>query len=1271
MDFFKIKEDWVKRDVVNIYPDFIVCKTKDLMIRGKSFYAIWDEKNNIWSTSEFEVQRLVDEELHKYYEENKERLIGAKVVIKTMNSYSSNSWKSYKQYLTSMSDNFKQLDNTIIFSNNEIKREDYSSKRLNYPLMKGSIKSYDKIIGTLYSPSEREKIEWAIGAIISGDSKKIQKFLVFYGDPGTGKSTILEIIQKLFDGYYSMFEAKTLASSNNMFSTEQFKTNPLVAIQHDGDLSKIEDNSKLNSIISHEEILINEKYKSAYPMRSNSFLLMATNKPVKITDAKAGLIRRLIDVRPTGEKLDQDEYFEAMEQVEFELGAIAYHCLEVYKELGKNYYSHYKPTDMMYKTDPFFNFVEDNIDILGKPEGVSLKQAYNLYKQYCDETNATYKLQMYLFREELKNYFKTFKDVTRIDGIQIRSYYTGFIQSKFIRGDEPVNDFKPKKKTSWIDLKEQDSLLDDICKDCKAQLANDKGVPNKKWENCKTTLNDISTKELHYFIPEDNHIVIDFDIKDENGNKSLEKNIEAASKFPETYAETSKSGGGLHLHYIYDGDPSELSRIYDDNIEIKVFVGNSSLRRKLTMCNDIPINHISSGLPLREVKNNMVNFEQLKSEKVLRSMIKKNLNKEYMGATKPSIDFIEKLLNEAYESGMCYDVTDLRQAVLIFAMHSSNNADYCITRVNHMKFKSEDQAMTDSDDGPIIFYDIEVFPNLLLINWKKQGKGNPMVRMINPTPNEIEELVKHKLVGYNCRRYDNHIIYARMMGYNNMQLYKLSQKIINSKKGEKNDAFFGEAYNLSYTDIYDYTTKKQSLKKWEIELGIHHQELGLPWDEPVPEEKWEQVAEYCDNDVYATEAVWDATTADFTAREILVGICKHSGIDCCVNDTTNSLTTKIIFGNNKKPELEYTYLEEEFPGYEFIECGEDKKPHNMYRGEDAGFGGYVYANPGVYENVALLDIASMHPHSILAMNCFGEYTVRFKDLVQARIYIKHKEFDKAREMLGGALEPYLKDESMAKQLSNALKIPINSVYGLTSASFPNAFRDIRNKNNIVALRGALFMMTLRDEVVAKGYEVVHIKTDSIKIANTDQSIIDFCMDFARKYKYEFEHEATYEKICLVNGSTYIAKYSQDDVNGSHKGEWTATAAQFQQPYVFKTLFSHEPIEFKDMCETKEVKGSLYLDFNEKLPEDEHDYRFVGRIGEFCPIKEGCGGAQLMRFDNEKYSAAVGTKGYRWLESEMVKELGKEDMIDKSYYVKLVDDAVHDISQYCDFEWFVA
>ena len=395
------------------------------------------------------------------------------------------------------------------------------------------------------------------------------------------------------------------------------------------------------------------------------------------------------------------------------------------------------------------------------------------------------------------------------------------------------------------------------------------------------------------------------------------------------------------------------------------------------------------------------------------------------------------------------------------------------------------------------------------------------------------------------------------------------------------------------------------------------------------------------------------------------------------NDTTNSHTTRLIVGNDRNPQSKFIYtdLSKQFPGYRYDSKGIPKEEYldekqivngkSIYMGEDPSEGGYVYAEPGIYTNVALLDIASLHPSTAIILKVFGEeYTANFAMIKQIRIYIKHKEYDKVREMFDGKLAKYLTSDEDAKALSYALKIAINSVYGLTSAKFPNKLKDPRNVDNIVAKRGALFMINLKHEVQKRGFTVAHIKTDSIKIPDATPEIISFVMDYGKQYGYDFEHEATYEKMCLVNDAVYVAKYKD--------GEWTATGAEFQYPYVFKKLFTKEKIEFKDYCETKAVsKGALYLDMNENLPEDEHNYKFVGRVGEFVPIAPGNGGGVLYRVADDKYYAATGTKGYRWLDSETVKLHKWEDRIDKSYFENKIDEAVNHIKEFGDFEWFVS
>lgn len=1297
LDFLLISTRSKKQGVVEVYPKFVIKKSKDLMIRGGDFYAVWIEDRGLWSTDEQDALYLIDQALDAYANDYKQKTSDTVITLHLWDAGSGmiDAWHKYCQ--KQMRDNFHMLDEKLIFLNTPTNKKDYASKKLNYSLEPGSIDAYEKIISTLYSPEERHKIEWAIGSIIEGDSKTIQKFVVFYGSMGTGKSTILNIIQQLFEGYYSVFDAKALGSSSNSFALEPFKNNPLVAIQHDGDLSKIEDNTRLNSLVSHEMMTVNEKFKSAYSNRFKCFLFMGTNNPVKITDGKSGLIRRLIDVSPSGNKLKPKEYKAAVKQVSFELGAIASHCHEVYLD-DPGAYDDYIPVAMLGASNDFYNFIVDNYHIFKKDDGTTLKAAWEMYKVYCDEAKVPFSLSKMKFKEELKNYFWDFKErFVAEDGSRVRSYYTGFRTDKF---ENEIEDPKiPREEKPWIQFNSTESIFDKECADCFAQYASSKETPSKKWDDVTSTLKDLDTTKLHYVKVPENHIVIDFDIPDEKGEKSLERNLAAASSWPTTYAELSKSGAGIHLHYVYTGDVTRLSRVYDDHIEVKVFNGKSSLRRKLTKCNDIPIATINSGLPLKEDAK-LINKDVVQTEKGLRTTIKKCLNKEVHPNTRCNVDFINDILTKAYDSGISYDVSDMKNAVIAFAAQSTNQSDYCIKLVNRMKFKSDEPSVNKEDESAdLVFYDVEVFPNLFLVNWKIAGEGKPVVRMINPKPSEIEDLLRFKLVGFNCRRYDNHMLYARMIGYTTEQLYELSQKIINTKKGTKG-VFFGEAYNLSYTDIYDFASagNKKSLKKLEIEMGIHHQELGLPWDQPVPEERWIEVAEYCDNDVIATEAAFNYLKADWTAREILADLAGMT-----VNDTTNSLTTKIIFGNNKKPQGSFCYrdmskpvtaLDPEveaflnmacpemmqaatdesylpyFPGYKF-EGGK-----STYREEEVGEGGYVYSEPGIYFDVALLDIASMHPHSLIAECLLGvQFTKAFRDIVEGRVSIKHEAWDEVSHMLDGKLVPYIqkvKDgELTSKQLADALKTAINSVYGLTSASFDNPFHDPRNKDNIVAKRGALFMIDLKHEVQKRGFTVAHIKTDSIKIPNATPEIIEFVMDFGKRYGYTFEHEATYERMCLVNDAVYIAKYK----DGKHAGEWTATGKQFAVPYLFKTLFSKEPIEFDDVCETFSVSSALYLDMNERLPEGEHNYQFIGKVGQFCPIKPGCGGGELVREGvdkdgNTKYDSASGAKGYRWLESEMVRVLGKEEDIDRSFYGKLVDDAVESISQYGDFEQFV-
>jgi hypothetical protein len=230
---------------------------------------------------------------------------------------------------------------------------------------------------------------------------------------------------------------------------------------------------------------------------------------------------------------------------------------------------------------------------------------------------------------------------------------------------------------------------------------------------------------------------------------------------------------------------------------------------------------------------------------------------------------------------------------------------------------------------------------------------------------------------------------------------------------------------------------------------------------------------------------------------------------------------------------------------------------------------------------------------------------------------------------------------------------------------------LKNKDNIVAKRVALFMIELQQELQDRGAKVVHIKTDSVKVVDPTDEIRDFIVKFGEKYGYEFEHEYTFDKFCLVNDAVYIAKidWAEDE---ELIGTWDATGAQFQHPYVFKTLFSGEELSFYDFGMAKSVlTGAIYMNFNHDAPEvpPKEGMKFVGKTGLFVPVAEGEGGAMLYRTNDkdDRLNKVTGTSGHLWMEADLAKE--RDAKIDMSYFEKLTDDAIGALNKFGDAQDF--
>src|SRR5699024_1501751 len=583
----------------------------------------------------------------------------------------------------------------------------------------------------------------------------------------------------------------------------------------DSDLYSIRDDTNLLKLTSHDPITVNNKYQSTYSVTFRGLLVAASNQRFKVRNIDSGITRRAVVAEPTHMTHEYKRYNELMKAIPFEVAHIAQKAIDIFNEYGEGYYQDYIPYDMMESTDLFYAFMRDNAVALGDVCTLNTaSQLFRLYLEDYDYDTGGYKKKA---KNELKRYYETFTEQKRIDGETVKNVYEGLkwddLFPSQLNNPKIVREETEEDLLKELGIFEQDSIFDEHAKTYPAQYTNEEGTPIKKWDEVNTTLNDIDTGELHYVQVPENHIVIDSDIENDKGEKDLLLNLKESKNFPDTYTEISRSGNGIHKHYIYDGDVSRLEPIYGEGIEVKVYKGKSRLRIKLTKCNNLEISTISTGLTEKEDTVEMYKDIEIISwnEHKMRTAIKGNLEKEYHDSTKPSVDFIVKIFNDAEKAGVKYDLRDMRQDILAFAASSTNQSKYCINVVSNIKYhtiENEDSSdIQKSSANKIIpnedlyFYDVEVFSNLFIVAFKRYGEEE-VTKWINPTREQIVSLVEKPLVGFNNRRYDNHILYAALLGEDNISLYRQSQRIINDKNA--GSGMYSGAYELSYTDIYDY-----------------------------------------------------------------------------------------------------------------------------------------------------------------------------------------------------------------------------------------------------------------------------------------------------------------------------------------------------------------------------------------------------------------------------------------------------------------------------------
>ena len=141
----KISKPMGKKDVVEtvrIFPEFKVTRSDDLMIKGASFYAVWDAEAGMWSRNPQTVCRIIDDALRKAEKEVTD--FGKSAEVSYMVDFSSKKWSEFLAYCGSLPDNYHELDTKLTFANDDVMKDDYVSKRLSYSIEPGPIDAWEE-----------------------------------------------------------------------------------------------------------------------------------------------------------------------------------------------------------------------------------------------------------------------------------------------------------------------------------------------------------------------------------------------------------------------------------------------------------------------------------------------------------------------------------------------------------------------------------------------------------------------------------------------------------------------------------------------------------------------------------------------------------------------------------------------------------------------------------------------------------------------------------------------------------------------------------------------------------------------------------------------------------------------------------------------------------------------------------------------------------------------------------------------------------------------
>lgn len=438
------------------------------------------------------------------------------------------------------------------------------------------------------------------------------------------------------------------------------------------------------------------------------------------------------------------------------------------------------------------------------------------------------------------------------------------------------------------------------------------------------------------------------------------------------------------------------------------------------------------------------------------------------------------------------------------------------------------------------FYDFEVFKNDWLVVFI--GQDNSEIVVWNDPAVLKKALEKFDcLVGFNNYSYDDLILSGIMAGYNNYEVWKLSNAIVNGGNIENKIKMM--ATKLPTLDTKQELDPRLSLKVIEANLGMNIVETPISFnlDRALTDDEFDEVVKYCRHDVETTKRLFLLRKDYFESKFDICSEFKLDKLD--VRQTRASLASKVLKCNKSrlpdgvlenKDRLNITIVDElrtenipnqilnfyknirqRFEDGESFEILEKEKLVYSLCGVEHtfGFGGLHSARKNyMYEGKMLnVDVGSYYPTMIINfgfMSRASEHPDLYKNLYDTRMEYKAKKDNK----------------------QGIYKILLNGTFGALKSEFNDLFDPVMSNN--ICVNGQLILtdliMSLRPYT-----ELVQSNTDGILVKYKDKdldTIKTICSEWELNYNLTLDYEYV-EKIVQRDVNNYIWKTEDGKIKG--------------------------------------------------------------------------------------------------------------------------------------------